>query len=62
MVIEPRLPPTLKEGTPKIVMLRELTIVNTRESINKSKILTDMANIGGGAPSTKWKGNLMKCT
>ena len=43
-------------------MLRDLTILNTGESRNKSKILPDMAKICGGDPSTIWKGNLMKCT
>ena len=42
--------PPLKEGKPKRVMLRELTILNPGVSRNQSKILPDMAKIGGGAP------------
>ena len=43
-------------------MLRDLTIFNPIDSINQRKILSEIANIGGGAPSTIWKGNLMGCT
>ena len=43
-------------------MLRDLTILNPGESINQTKILPDMAKIGGGAPSTIRKINLMECT
>ena len=53
--------PTLKEGAQTRVMLRELTILNTEMSRNQEKILPEMAKIGGGDPSTIWKGNVMEC-
>ena len=43
-------------------MLRDLTILNPRESINQRIILPDMAKIGIGAPSIICKVNLMECT
>ena len=43
-------------------MLRYLTIFNPDVSINQGKLVTDMSNIGGGAPSTRCKGKLMKYT
>ena len=36
--------------------------MNYVESINQSKILTEMDKIGSGAPSIIWKVNLMECT
>ena len=61
-VTEPIPATTLKGGTPIRVMLRDLTIFNPVESINLKKILPYIANIGGGAPSTRWKGKFMECT
>ena len=43
-------------------MLRELTIFNPDVQINQKKIFPEMANIGDGAPSTRYKGNFMECT
>ena len=43
-------------------MLRDLKILNPRESRNQGIILTDMAKIGIGYPSKIRKGNLMECT
>ena len=43
-------------------MFRYLTILNPGESRNQRKKLPEMANIGVGAPSTRWKGNLMEFT
>ena len=41
-------------------MLRDFKILNPGESRNIKKILSDMAKTGGGAPGTRWKGNLME--
>ena len=43
-------------------MLRDLTILNHGEPINLKKILPEMANIGIGAPSTRWKLAFMEYT
>ena len=43
-------------------MSRDLKILNPGVSINQGKILSDVSNIGGGAPIAIWKGNLMECT
>ena len=43
-------------------MLRYSTIFNPGVSINQGKRLPEMAKIGGGAPRTRLKGNLMECT
>ena len=43
-------------------MLRELKIFNPDVQINQKKIFPEMANIGDGAPSTRYKGNFMECT
>ena len=40
-------------------MLRDLTILNPRESINQRIRLTEMYRIGIGDPSTRWDVNLM---
>ena len=61
-VTQPIKSPTLKDGTPTRAKLRDLTMFNPEESINQSIILTDMAKIDIGAPSTIWKLNLMECT
>ena len=50
----------LKEGTPTRVMFRKLTILNPGESTDQSKRVPAMAKIGGGAPITRPKGNLME--
>ena len=59
-ITEPRPVPTLKEGTPTIVMLRYLKILDPVVSRNQKKISPDMAKIGDSAPDTKWKVNLME--
>ena len=59
-VTESRPAPKIKEGAPTRVMLRELTILNPGESRNQKKILPDMDKIGGDAPMTRWKVNLME--
>ena len=56
----PSTTPTLNEGTPTRVMLRESTILNPGESINERIRLPDMSKIGIGSPRTKRKGNLME--
>ena len=61
-VTEPRPTPTLNEGTPTRVMLRELTISNPGVSINQGEILPEVSKIFGGAPITRRKVNLMECT
>ena len=43
-------------------MLRELTILNTGESINKRIRLPEMENIGIGASRTIWEGNMTEFT
>ena len=50
------------QSTPTIFMLKDLTILNPGESINKRIILPDMAKIGIGPPRTIWKVDLMECT
>ena len=42
-------------------MLRELIIFNPLESGNLGIRLPELAKIGIGDPSTRWKGNLIKC-
>ena len=37
--------------------MRELTIINPEASRDQSKVLPEIAKIGGGAPSTRWKEN-----
>ena len=61
-VIEPILVPTLNWGTPTRVMMRDLTIFNPGDSRNQRKILPDMDNTCGGAPSTRCRVNFMECT
>ena len=58
-VAEPRPAPILKEGTATIVILKDLTIFNPGGSINQIIRVSEMAKISIGAPSTRWKGNLM---
>ena len=60
-VTEPRPAPTLNEGTPTRVMLRDSKISNPGESRNKRTRLPEMPNIGIGAPGTRGKGNLTEC-
>ena len=54
--------PTLKEGNPARLILRDLTVLNPGVSRYQRKRLPDMAKIGDGDPSTIQKGNLMECT
>ena len=58
-VTESRSEPTLKEGTQRRIMLRDLTKFNNGESRNQRTILPGVAKIGICYPSKRRKGNLM---